>query len=83
MALAFGQARADGSALDQDLTQASLEQLMEIQVTSVARKDRSLARTAAAVYVITAEILSLSSAHHLSPSDSMSPPTNCERAAIA
>ncbi len=38
-----------------DLTQATLEQLMNIQVTSVSKKGEQLSRTAAAVFVITAE----------------------------
>ena len=39
----------------QDLTAVSLEELSQIKVTSVARKQQSLMRVAAAVYVITAE----------------------------
>ena len=38
-----------------DLSQASLEDLMNIRVTSVNKKDQSLSRTGAAVYVITQE----------------------------
>jgi iron complex outermembrane recepter protein len=38
-----------------DLTQASLEQLMNIEVTSVSKKGQQLSKTAAAVFVITAE----------------------------
>jgi len=40
-----------------DLTQVSLEDLMNIQVTSVSRKEQRLARTAAAAYVITQEAI--------------------------
>src|SRR6202521_115675 len=36
-----------------DLTQASLEDLMNIQVTSVSKKEQSLSKTGAAIYVIT------------------------------
>ena len=38
-----------------DLKQLSLEQLMDIEVTSVAKKERKVADTAAAIYVITQE----------------------------
>jgi iron complex outermembrane receptor protein len=38
-----------------DLTQASLEQLMNIEVTSVSKKGQQLSKTAAAVFVITAD----------------------------
>ena len=38
-----------------DLTQATLEQLMNIEVTSVSKKGQQLSKTAAAVFVITAE----------------------------
>ncbi len=38
-----------------DLTQATLEQLMNIQVTSASKKEQRLSNTAASVYVITAE----------------------------
>src|SRR5437870_5049003 len=43
------------SKIPGDLTQASLEDLMNIQVTSVARKTQTLAKTGAAVFVITPE----------------------------
>jgi iron complex outermembrane receptor protein len=39
----------------QDLTQFSLEDLMNIRVTSVSRKEQSHSRTGAAIYVITQE----------------------------
>ena len=38
-----------------DLTQASIEDLMNIQVTSVSRKEQKLSKVAAAIYVITQE----------------------------
>jgi iron complex outermembrane receptor protein len=38
-----------------DLTSISLEDLMQIEVTSVSKKDQKLARVAAAVYVLTQE----------------------------
>lgn len=38
-----------------DLTKLSLEDLLNVEVTSVSRKEQTLAQTAAAVYVITRE----------------------------
>src|SRR6202051_4679539 len=38
-----------------DLTERSMEDLMNIEVTSVTKKEEKLARTAAAIFVITAE----------------------------
>jgi iron complex outermembrane recepter protein len=38
---------------DQDLTKTSLEDLLNVQVTSVSKKEQKLSQTAAAVYVIT------------------------------
>jgi iron complex outermembrane receptor protein len=58
--LAFGQ--ADGP---RDLSDASLEQLMNIQVTSVSKKGQSLSKTAASVFVITAEDIRRSGLHSL------------------
>lgn len=43
------------NAPPKDLTEISLEDLMNLQVTSVTRKPQSLSRTGAAVYVITHE----------------------------
>ena len=43
-----------GFAQQQDLTQLSLEDLMNTKVTSVSKKEQSLSRTAAAIFVITA-----------------------------
>ena len=40
---------------DDELIELSLEELMEIQVTSVAKKPQSLSQTAAAAFVITRE----------------------------
>jgi iron complex outermembrane recepter protein len=40
---------------DEDPASMSIEQLMQIEVTSVAKKKQSLARSAAAIYVITQE----------------------------
>ena len=48
-----------------DLSNASLEQLMNIQVTSVSKKGESLSKTAASVFVITAEDIRRSGLHSL------------------
>jgi iron complex outermembrane receptor protein len=47
---ASGQTQTPG-----DLADATLEQLMNLQVTSVSKSGQSLGKTAASVYVITAE----------------------------
>jgi len=49
----------------QDLANASLEQLMDIQVTSVSKKEQKLSRTAAAVFVITQDDIRRSGATNL------------------
>jgi iron complex outermembrane receptor protein len=43
------------SDLPDDLTQLSLEELMEVEVTTVARKKQDLGNTAAAIYVLSSE----------------------------
>jgi iron complex outermembrane receptor protein len=48
-----------------DLTQLSIEDLLEIEVTSVSRKEESLFQTASAVYVITQEDIRRSGATRL------------------
>jgi iron complex outermembrane recepter protein len=52
-------------SVDSDVSLASLEQLMNIKVTTVAKKDEALARTAAAVFVITAEDIRRSGATNI------------------
>jgi iron complex outermembrane receptor protein len=42
-------------ATSRDLTEASLEDLLSVQVTSVSKKEQKLSRAGAAVYVITQE----------------------------
>ncbi len=49
------QALAETADLPEDLTELSLEDLMEIEVTSVSKKPQKLANSASAVYVITRE----------------------------
>src|ERR1017187_10340497 len=48
-----------------DLTKASLEDLMDIQVTSVAKKEQKLSQAGAAIYVITAEDIRRSGATNI------------------
>ena len=48
-----------------DLTDQSLEDLMNIQVTSVSKKEQKLSRTAAAIFVITAEDIRRSGATNI------------------
>jgi iron complex outermembrane receptor protein len=49
----------------QDLADASLEDLMKVEVTSVSKKEQSLSRTAAAVFVITQEDIERSGATNI------------------
>lgn len=49
----------------QDLTKSSLEDLMNIEVTSVSKKEEKLSRTAAAVFVITQEDIQHSGAMNI------------------
>ncbi len=49
----------------QDLGNASLEELMDIQVTSASKKDQKLSHTAAAIFVITQEDIRRSGASNL------------------
>jgi iron complex outermembrane receptor protein len=60
----FGQGSAPQSKTV-DLTQASLEDLMNIEVTSVSKKEQTLARTGAAVFVITQEDIHRSGATNI------------------
>src|SRR5580704_6168330 len=48
-----------------DLTTVSLEDLMNIEVTSVSKKEQKLSRTAAAVFVITQEDIQRSGATNI------------------
>src|ERR1019366_4572174 len=49
----------------QSLADASIEDLMNVEVTSVSRKEQKLSRTAAAVYVITQEEIRRSGATNI------------------
>src|SRR6204780_5428661 len=48
-----------------DLTQFSLEDLMNVQVTSVSKKEQKLAKTGAAIFVITQEDIRRSGATNI------------------
>jgi iron complex outermembrane receptor protein len=50
---------------DPDLSQASLEDLMNIQVTSVSKKEQKLSKTGAAIFVITQEDIRRSGATNI------------------
>src|SRR5713226_3582789 len=56
---------AGQSSSPRDLTQASLEDLMSIQVTSVSKKEQKLSKAGAAVYVITREDIRRSGATNI------------------
>lgn len=50
---------------DKDLTQLSIENLMDVEVTSVSKKEQKLSRTASAVFVITQESIRRSGAKNI------------------
>ena len=53
------------AAQQKDLSQLSIEDLMSTQVTSVSKKEQSLSRTAAAIFVITADAIQRSGATNI------------------
>ncbi len=59
-----------------DLTQASLEDLLNIQVTSVSKKEQKLSKTGAAVYVITQDDIERSGATNIPDLLRMAPGVN-------
>lgn len=65
-----------GQTRPRDLTEVSLEDLMNIQVTSVAKKEQKLAKTGAAVYVITQEDIHRSGATNIPDLLRMAPGVN-------
>ena len=62
---ARGQDKQDAKGKAPDLADASLEDLMKVEVTSVSKKEQSLSRTAAAVFVITQEDIERSGATNI------------------
>src|SRR6202521_1839262 len=65
LGLVFLLLSASSFAQQQDLTQLTLEDLMNTKVTSVSKKEQSLSRTAAAVFVITQENIRRSGANNI------------------
>ncbi|MGH9468912.1 MAG: TonB-dependent receptor plug domain-containing protein, partial [Terriglobia bacterium] len=55
VSIAPGQSAQSGQSAAPNLSEATLQQLMNIEVTSVSKKKEKLSRAAAAVYVITQE----------------------------
>src|ERR1035441_1899882 len=73
-------AAAAASAWSQTgLSDASLEQLLQVQVTSVSKKEQKLARTAAAIFVISQEDIRRSGASTLPDVLRMAPGVNVAR----
>jgi iron complex outermembrane receptor protein len=62
---ARGQNTQGSQQKPQDLANASLEDLMNVEVTSVSKKEQALSRTAAAVFVITQEDIERSGATNI------------------
>ena len=60
--LSLAAAQAQGRSAPAELTTLSLEDLMNVQVTSVSRKSQALSRSAAAIFVITREDIKRSGA---------------------
>ena len=56
---------APGQALPQDLSQLKLEDLMNIEVTSVSKKEQKLSKAASAVFVITSDDIARSGANNV------------------
>src|SRR5450755_394962 len=54
-----------GQASPQDLTKVNLEDLMNMEVTSVSKKEQKMSNTASAVFVITAEDIARSGANNI------------------
>jgi iron complex outermembrane receptor protein len=63
--LALASLAAGMTWCQKDLADASLEQLLDTKVTTVSKKEQNLARTAAAVYVVTREDIERSGATNL------------------
>src|SRR5665213_2720079 len=59
------QQSASGSPAPQDISSASIEDLMNIQVTSVSKTEQSLSRTASAVFVVSQEDIRRSGATNI------------------
>jgi outer membrane receptor for ferrienterochelin and colicin len=75
--------RAQDKGQQQDslpvLKQLSLEQLMDIEVTSVAKKEQTVRETAAAIYVITEEEIRRSGVRSIPEALRLAPGVNVSR----
>lgn len=67
------------AAQDQDLTEFSIEELMEIKVTSVSKKSQQLSDSAAAIFVITREDIRRSGVTSIPEALRMAPGVNVAR----
>ena len=65
MVLAIICEAAQGQASPQDLSQLNLEDLMNIEVTSVSKKEQKLSKAASAVFVVTADDIARSGANNI------------------
>jgi iron complex outermembrane recepter protein len=63
--IVWGQDSQPAPAPAKDLTQVSIENLMDIEVTSVSKKEQKLSRTAAAIFVITQDDIQRSGATNI------------------
>jgi iron complex outermembrane recepter protein len=61
----YGQSAEGPASPHRDLTEKSLEDLMNVEVTSVSKKQQKLSRTAAAVFVVTQEDIQRSGATNI------------------
>jgi len=77
--LALSSVPADAQKFPADLTQVSLEDLMHIQVTSVSKKEQTLSKTGAAVFVINEEDIRRSGATNVPDLLRMVPGVNVQR----
>ena len=79
LAVAVSAAGGPQKATPADLSQMSLEDLMNVRVTSVSKREQRLARTAAAVFVINQEDLRRSGATSIPDVLRMAPGVNVEQ----
>ncbi len=78
-AILFSILAFNGSSLAQDLDSFSLEDLMNIQVTSVSKKSQKLSDTAAATFVITGEDIKRSGVRNIPAALRMAPGVNVDQ----
>lgn len=78
-ALCWAKEPAEAQRRPRDLTDLSIEELMRIEVTSVAKKEQRLSEAAAAIYVITQEDIHRSGATSIAEALRMAPGLNVAR----